>query len=89
MRVVDTNETTLLHACSRRESETRVDLLIESINEQNKSCYTRVVDRNRNSQSATMTWTKQALSNAISLNQKWVCYNDKKTIDLVIELVIR
>ena len=35
--------------------KTRVDLLIESINEQNKSCYTRVVDRNQNSESASKT----------------------------------
>ncbi len=43
MRVVNANQ------------KTRVDLLIESINEQNKSCYTRVVDRNQNSESASMT----------------------------------
>ncbi len=43
MRVVDANQ------------KTRVDFLIESINEQNKSCYTCVVDRNQNSESASMT----------------------------------
>jgi hypothetical protein len=32
-----------------------VDLLIESINDQNKSCYTHIVDRNRNSESASKT----------------------------------
>ncbi len=43
MRVVDANQ------------KTWVDLLIESINDQNKSCYTHVVDRNQNSESASMT----------------------------------
>jgi len=31
-----------------------VDLLIEPVNEQNKPCYTRVVDRNQNSEPASM-----------------------------------
>ena len=43
MRVVDANQ------------KTRVDLLIESVNEQNKPCYTRVEDRNQNSEPASMT----------------------------------
>ncbi len=34
--------------------KTQVDLLIKSINEQNKSCYTHVVNRNQNSESASM-----------------------------------
>ncbi len=59
----DTNETSAIE-CNESESEvsllkwhrtTRVDLLIESINEWNRSRYTRVVDRNRNSESASMT----------------------------------
>ncbi len=59
----DTNETSAIK-CNESESEvsllkwhktTRVDLLIESINERNRSRYTRVVDRNRNSESASMT----------------------------------
>ena len=45
--------------------KTQVDLLIKSINEQNKSCYTHVVNRNQNSESASMI---------THLIQQWIFY---------------
>jgi len=57
---------------SESASKTRsiVDLLIESINNQNKSCYIHVVDRNRNSESASKTRSILISSSSQSLDSE-------------------